>query len=334
MNALQTLDSLRKKYDFTKIYMIQQDQTHIVSLCDTFFSLTGNCYLSWKLMKLYFDNNLTNYLEANSDDKSYYKEHGYPLPKNKLLKMETLTEDTSRHLSHYREAYNISKIYIGFLDIPKLMLKATPDINESQKPTVVDGIRGDGLCSIWAVLVGASFYKKDVMNDASTLQHVEERIMDTLAEEDFQTNSGLTTVQLIQQHQQRQSDGKGLEYNDYVNYIMALSYLLNIKVRYFTISKAKTNVKGSPSAMTVEDLTYPPFRSRLNIPRIDILLISDDKHFHFLSNTELTLKCVKWWRLQWKANPSILLPNRDVPRHPSENKNLTPIFVPLPFQSA
>ena len=215
-----------------------------------------------------------------------------------------------------------------------------PDIDVSQKtrnskPTFVDGIRGDGLCSIWAVLVGASFYKKNVMRDASTLQHVEQRIVDTLAEEDFQTNSELTPIQQHQQHQQRQSDGKGLVYNDYVNYIMALSYLLEIKVRYFTISKATTNAMRSTSdrrAMTVEDLTYPPFRSRLDMPRIDILLTSNDEHFHFLSNTELTLKCVKWWRLQWKANPSILLEKRDVSVY--EYRNLTPIFMPLNFHNA
>ena len=314
MSALDKLNILQEDYDFTRIYMIQEDQTHIVSLCDTFLSLTGNCKLWWNLFGLYFPKNEDNYYEANQVDSSY-KEEGVPLKESpEHLQFSREVEINNIHL---RSSLQISKIYIGFLNIPELVLIAKPE-NTSKRASnsvTIDGIRGDGLCSIWAVLVGTSFYKDDVMKNSSTLVDVENRIKATLNSTDFQKNTGLNLLTVQQKQKQKQDHERSLSYDEYFRYIMALSKLLEIKVRFFI---------NSAEIKRVEDLTYPPYRSRFDIPRIDILLIhGDNGHFHFLSNTKLTLKCRKWWILQWRKNTSTLLRKQRTSDHALQKENPT-----------
>ena len=317
---------LCKKHDFTRIYLIQQDQTHIVSLCDTFYSLTGKCTLFYILLFLYTESiRIDNYLDATtirveSNDtfvKYYYREEGLPVEVSRVNQRVQKIQASSHlkqqlieglHSNFAKIIDEIDKIYIGFIDTPELMLKAKFD----------NGIKMDNNSSaIWAVLVGASFYTEEVMPTYPTLEAVKTQIMHTMqtkeildfiddrptseiaeqlsetfrkhnAEYEYDNTSDATQSTHDTSPSTQYTEASSSFDDQQLKYMIVLSYLIEIKIRFFC---------SLSEDCKVYDLTYPPFRVRLDIPRIDVLCDGNTFDFHFLSNTNLHLKCMKWWQL-------------------------------------
>lgn len=197
------------------------------------------------------------------------------------------------------------------MSLRKLLTHYTSEADS--KIQIIDGIRGDGLCSIWALIIGISFIFPEKQNVFDNLPFIEPRRVRNVTDiigvlrdittcilndgggsdflNDINHSAGpelkLEMWELKYLHFQLSQDMSHINIIQGETHFKLLAFMLGVSINVYSTRDARSFIFG--------DSSHPLISIETNGAHYSLLITQDE-----VDNIDFT---TYWWKEQWKGHP-------------------------------